>query len=436
MQAKKNIIVSTPKKITNSQAFDKKALNTRLSKFLNPGSLPIVNDWFKNESNAVLGVFLQRLVIMGFLLAIFIPSKAQTRVLEGKVVDASNGKSVEFANLGITGTFMGDATGENGFFHLTIAPEVLENTLRVSAVGYQPKEFVISKIIDTEDLTIELVPAVYGINEVDVEAPSRVLYGMLKTVVRQFRKNYVNEPYSATMKYREKIGDGKRELKFDYTDATGYLERSRFSAFSARNYRIISGERNFEFSPLDRGMHWTEELLRFDYLRNPGNILDSAFVYYFDVYEKDNYKKDGQHIIVVGFASKEAQYVFSGDAQIKKLNGELHIVREDMSICKFVTVYHSNGRFRHGRSFFVNESLKEANNTNDIKYTVSVEYGALTGKKVLAHVKMDVEEQGGGQQTKDSSFELSFDNFVIGEKHVEKETRQYYDDVSVLSSNF
>jgi outer membrane protein assembly factor BamB len=44
------------------QVFTKKASNTRLSKFLNPGSLHVVNDWFKNESNEVVGVFLERLV--------------------------------------------------------------------------------------------------------------------------------------------------------------------------------------------------------------------------------------------------------------------------------------------------------------------------------------------------------------------------------------
>jgi hypothetical protein len=42
----------------NSQVFDKKTSNVRL---LNPGNLQIVNDWFKNGSNAVVGVFLKRL---------------------------------------------------------------------------------------------------------------------------------------------------------------------------------------------------------------------------------------------------------------------------------------------------------------------------------------------------------------------------------------
>jgi hypothetical protein len=44
------------------QVFDKKTSKTRLSKFLKSRSLLIVNDSFKNESNAVFGVFLQRLI--------------------------------------------------------------------------------------------------------------------------------------------------------------------------------------------------------------------------------------------------------------------------------------------------------------------------------------------------------------------------------------
>jgi hypothetical protein len=54
-------INSASKKTMNSQVFSKKASNTRLSEFLNPRSLHRVNDWFKNESNEVVDVFLERL---------------------------------------------------------------------------------------------------------------------------------------------------------------------------------------------------------------------------------------------------------------------------------------------------------------------------------------------------------------------------------------
>ena len=52
---------SARKKTKLFSVFDKKASNTRLSKFLKLRSLLFVNDCFKNKNNAVVDVFLQRL---------------------------------------------------------------------------------------------------------------------------------------------------------------------------------------------------------------------------------------------------------------------------------------------------------------------------------------------------------------------------------------
>ncbi len=52
---------SASKKTTKFSVFDKTGPNTRISKFFKPRSLQEVNDCFKNESNAVVGVFLLRL---------------------------------------------------------------------------------------------------------------------------------------------------------------------------------------------------------------------------------------------------------------------------------------------------------------------------------------------------------------------------------------
>jgi alpha-galactosidase len=55
-----NTVENDSKRTTNSRVFTKKASNTRISKFLNPGSLHEENDWFKNKSNEVVGVLLER----------------------------------------------------------------------------------------------------------------------------------------------------------------------------------------------------------------------------------------------------------------------------------------------------------------------------------------------------------------------------------------
>jgi len=55
-------LVSGCKKTELFSVFDKKTSKIRLAKFLKTRSLLSVNDCFKNEHNAIFGVFLQRLV--------------------------------------------------------------------------------------------------------------------------------------------------------------------------------------------------------------------------------------------------------------------------------------------------------------------------------------------------------------------------------------
>jgi len=51
-------VLNLSRKTLEFSGFDKKASYTRLSKFLKTRSLLFVNDCFKNENNAVDGVFL------------------------------------------------------------------------------------------------------------------------------------------------------------------------------------------------------------------------------------------------------------------------------------------------------------------------------------------------------------------------------------------
>ena len=57
---KTKILNSGCKKTELYSVFDKKTSKIRLAKFLKPRSLLSVNDCFKNEHNAIFGVFLSK----------------------------------------------------------------------------------------------------------------------------------------------------------------------------------------------------------------------------------------------------------------------------------------------------------------------------------------------------------------------------------------
>ncbi|MFW5753917.1 MAG: carboxypeptidase-like regulatory domain-containing protein, partial [Marinilabiliaceae bacterium] len=257
-------------------------------------------------------------IILLFIVALSLHAQ---EVIKGRVIDASNGKPVEFANIGVIDSFTGNASDEKGFFELKIPEDMLGEKIRVSAVGYQAREFEISSLLEEDELTIEMVPVVYNINEISVNAPSRVLYGMLKMAVRQKHRNYVTGSYSSDVEYREKEGDRAKILQLDYTDASGYSERTSEDAFLNRNYTITEGERNYEQSPFAGGLVRVEELLEFDILRNPGNVLDTTFLDHFRVFEKEKKVEEGKHIIVIGFECLSSHYAYTGDSRIMEMNG-------------------------------------------------------------------------------------------------------------------
>nr|MDA3810352.1 hypothetical protein [Spirochaetaceae bacterium] len=244
--------------------------------------------------------------------------------------------------------------------------------------------------------------------------------------------NYYSGNYTARMNYLETTDAGKRNLQLEYADFSGYEIRSRINAFENRSFRIVKGTRNFEYLPFDGGLHRVEELLGFDIVRNPGNILDDAFVDRFRVFEEKRYKHNGQDVLVIGFENSNPSLVFSGDARITRLEGEIHVVEDDMSVLKYQAVYYTNGKFRHGRSFMTDESLQKAVKPVS-QYTVEIEYnGTVKGKKVISRVAMQEQHS----QTKNSSFELLFTDFTPDRLPEKWKGRQYYDNVSVYSSGF
>jgi glycosyltransferase involved in cell wall biosynthesis len=109
------ILLNASKKTTKFSVFGKKAPNTRLSKFLKPRSLQVVNDCFKNESNAVVGVFLKRLlrkqkVIVGV-----------RGMLADSAIDVKRGKKKMFLSLArLVGLYSGVV------FHATNKKEALD----------------------------------------------------------------------------------------------------------------------------------------------------------------------------------------------------------------------------------------------------------------------------------------------------------------------
>jgi TonB-linked SusC/RagA family outer membrane protein len=155
-------IDSASKKTKNSQVFDKKASKARLSKFLNPGSLLMVNDWFKNESNAVFGVFFQRLNMI-FLrrlsaiiaLGLIVQGAFSQEKIAGTIYDA---RGYIISDVSVSDAESGDTlslSGESGTFEFEASGVT---SLIFDKEGYKPITLFTSEVSGKPFIILEEDP--------------------------------------------------------------------------------------------------------------------------------------------------------------------------------------------------------------------------------------------------------------------------------------
>lgn len=92
--------------------------------------------------------------------------------LSGSVSDNKTNKPIPYVNIGILNREIGTVTNPEGTFMLAVKEESLNDTLRISSIGYKPLEILIRDLKTTEPLSIQLEEQISELNEVVVRANS------------------------------------------------------------------------------------------------------------------------------------------------------------------------------------------------------------------------------------------------------------------------
>ena len=104
-------------------------------------------------------------IIIIFLLNI---NLAIGQVISGVVINEKNGKTIEYANIGIVGRNIGTVSDYQGKFTIDINSQFDNDTLLVSSIGYFPKEIKVSELRN-ENIKVALKEKVYEIKPVVVK---------------------------------------------------------------------------------------------------------------------------------------------------------------------------------------------------------------------------------------------------------------------------
>jgi len=308
---------------------------------------------------------------------------AQNIIIKGRVVDAETNKPVEFANLGVVGTYMGTASDFNGYYELEVGESFANYKVQISAVGYKVKEFTVDELYVLNDESIKLFSQTYGIQQVDVKADSKRLYGILKTASNIITDSY-EKGYATNVYFNQVMNGNKTEAVIAYSDEAGYGNRSLASAYESRNFEATEVRCDFDVTPIKKGIIYADELLGFDIVRQRGNILDIAFVDQYDLTLAEEIVIDGDSVWVINYKLNKPDIAKTGDAYCKDYQGQILIRQNDYSVVRNELSFVSKSFFHAGRNAY-----RETGNV-DYKCKVTAEYRkTATGKYALGKVLYD-----------------------------------------------
>ena len=300
--------------------------------------------------------------------------------LSGTVIDASNNKAVEFANIGVEGTFLGTASDIDGVFSLALDKEYSDFDVVISAVGYQSKKMKVSQLT-VKNVVVKMTPAVYGLSEVDIKARSKVLYGIIRSAGNLIPHNYVTEPVLYNMFFAKVNGaDEKTEAVVSLFDSKGYGDRSYTDAFINRAYKVDEIRRNYDYKPVENGSSDLDGLLIFDIVRVRGNILDSAGLYDFKLKLEDVSFYDGDSVWVISYINEKPSFVTTGNKNVTSCSGVIYISKTTSAVLRSEMTIKADGYFPYGYTFFYDDEIKTKGVTEST-YKVVTSYRKGDDKK-------------------------------------------------------
>ncbi|MBK8883327.1 MAG: carboxypeptidase-like regulatory domain-containing protein [Bacteroidales bacterium] len=163
--------------------------------------------------------------------------------ITGIIVDEENSEPLPFATIGLKNKGRGTVTNNNGEFGLKITPDLYNDTLSVSYLGYIRSEIPVRQAFRA-DFSIPMKREFISIPEIIIR--NQIPQEIINKTVLAIRRNYSNDPVQMTGFYREGVLK-KKELQ-NYSEAivqifktsyTGSLLGDQMKIFRSRKIENI-----------------------------------------------------------------------------------------------------------------------------------------------------------------------------------------------------
>ncbi len=301
------------------------------------------------------------------------------KYITGKIIDNETAEPLPFAALALKNNGKGTVTNNNGKFGLKITPDLLNDTISVSYLGYLRREIPVQEALGN-NLTISLKREYISIPEIIIknQNPQEIVARALKAIP----KNYGNTPALMTGFYREGVLK-KSELQ-TYSEAILQIYKSAYTGTLSGDQIKVYKSRKIENT--DRRDTLTLRLkaglstcLELDGAKNTFDFLDNPADYTYHLTDIVTY--DDETAYAIEFEQRE-------NVDLPLFEGTIYINTVDYGILS--VEFDINPKYINKmKDSFVSTNTRGFNTwPTSVKYTVS--YRKMDNRYFLNHVRGDL----------------------------------------------
>ena len=170
----------------------------------------------------------------------FISSEKNEKILKGRIRDKKSNLPLPFVNIGILNKDRGTTSNTKGEFELSLSESNINDTLRISMIGYAPREIYLNDIFKKRQrsLNIQLQEKTNELKEIvilDKKLTSKVLGN--KTDSKFFGGKFASGDLGSEIAIRIKIKDAPTYLdtfRFNISYNTGDTARFRVNIYDVK----------------------------------------------------------------------------------------------------------------------------------------------------------------------------------------------------------
>jgi hypothetical protein len=305
----------------------------------------------------------------------------KVKYITGKIIDNESSEPLPFATIALKNKGKGTVSNNNGDFGMKITPDLLNDTLSVSYLGYQGREIPVKKAFGN-NFTISMMREFISIPEIIIknQNPIEIINRALKAIAR----NYGDTPASMTGFYREGVMR-KSELQ-TYSEAilqiyksayTGTLFGDQIKVYKSR--KIENTDRSDTLSiRLKAGLSTCLEL---DGAKNNFEFLSKEGMNDYSYRMVDIVTYDDETAYVLEFEQHD-------NVELPLFKGTIYINTADYGILN--AEFEINPKYIHAmKNSFVSASTRGFD-TWPVSVKYSVSYRKMQNRYFLNHVRGDL----------------------------------------------